>query len=371
MKQKRHHPWLKHVIGLTVLSIAMLGGLLMLGNRVSADEYQPLIDALSKQIQENQAVVNQKQAEGDTLQNKLEATRADLASARANLEMTRLQISQNKARQSEVQSKLKKQENLLGENIAVVYRQGGVTPLELVAGSQSLSQIVDKQQYFASLRQKIDETLDDIRDSKKQLDNLEIELRIKENSENLQQTAIAEKEAELADLLNRTRGEEQKYRDIVKVDQERLNVLRAQQAAAIAAQSAGRTYSMTSEYPWANVDPFPSWGVDPWGFYYRQCTSYAAWRRANLGRPLPAFGFMGPADAKEWPKWGRQFNLAVDNRPEVGAVGVYGGGEYGHVMIVEAVLNDGQRVLVSEFNANWDGRYSQSLWPSSALTFIH
>lgn len=340
-------------------------------SRVSADEYQPLIDALSKQIQDNQAIVKQKQAEGDNLENRLDAVRADLASARANLEMTRLQVSQNKARQSEVQTRLKKQTDLLGENIAAVYRQGGISPLELIAGSQSLSQYVDKQQYYTSLRDKINDTLAEIERSKKQLDDLEIDLRIKENAESLQEKVIAEKEAELAKLLEQTRGEEQKYRDLVKADQAQLSTLRAQQAAAIAAQSAGRTYSLTTDYPWSTVEPFPSWGVDPWGFYYRQCTSFAAWRRASLGKPIPSWGFMGPADAKMWPNWGRQFNMRVDDQPEVGAIAVYGGGEYGHVMIVESVLKDGQQVLVSEFNANWDGRYSQSLWPSSVLTYIH
>ncbi|TXG76172.1 CHAP domain-containing protein [Patescibacteria group bacterium] len=372
MKQKRHHPWLKHLLGVSVLSVMLLGVLMMVGHRrVSADEYQPLIDALSKQIQDKQALVKQKQAEGDTLQNKLEAVRADLAAARANLEMTRLQVSQNKARQSEVQRQLKKQTDLLGENIAVVYRQGAVTPLELIAGSQNLSQYVDKQQYINSLREKINQTLDDIERTKKQLDSLEIDLRIKENAEKLQEKGIAEKESELAQLLEATRGEEQKYREMVKSDQAQLNTLRAQQAAAIAAQSAGRTYTSTTDYPWASVEPFPSWGVDPWGFYYRQCTSFAAWRRANLGKPIPSWGFMGPADAKTWSNWGRQFNMRVDDQPEVGAIGVYGGGEYGHVMIVESVLKDGQQVLVSEFNANWDGRYSQSLWPANVLTYIH
>ena len=41
-----------------------------------ADELQPLIDAVTKQIQDNQAVVNQKQVEGDTLQNRLTAIQA-------------------------------------------------------------------------------------------------------------------------------------------------------------------------------------------------------------------------------------------------------------------------------------------------------
>lgn len=98
------------------------------------------------------------------------------------------------------------------------------------------------------------------------------------------------------------------YQQLVEADKTRLGILRSQQAAAIAAQSMGRDYSTTSQYPWAGVEPFPSDGVDPWGFYYRQCTSYAAWRRANLRhpcrlgdfwvRPMPKIGQIGLGNFK-------------------------------------------------------------------------
>jgi surface antigen len=177
--------------------------------------------------------------------------------------------------------------------------------------------------------------------------------------------------AEQAELLAKTRGDEAIYRALVEADTTRLATLRAQQSAAIAAQSLGRNFSLTTEYPWTAVEPFPSRGVDPWGFYYRQCTSYAAWKRASIGRPLPAWGFLGPANAKQWPEWAGKFGMRVDTTPEVGAAAVYPVGEYGHVMIVEGIVSNGAQVLVSEFNADWGGHYSQSLWQVSSLIFIH
>lgn len=62
---------------------------LMLIRSVRADDLQPLIDAVTKQIQENQANANQKQAEADTLANHLAAVQSDLAASRSNLELTR------------------------------------------------------------------------------------------------------------------------------------------------------------------------------------------------------------------------------------------------------------------------------------------
>lgn len=336
-----------------------------------ADDLQPLIDAVTKQIQDNQAVVNQKQAEADTLQNRLTSIQADLSASRANLELTRLRIEQTKLDRKVAEASLKQTTQLLKENIAAVYKQGNVTPIELLASSENLSDYVGRQEYYDALRNKITENLNTIKTTKKQLEELARQLNIKEDQLKLEQESIAAKEIEQARLLEQTKGEEAAYQALVDADTERLEILRAQQAAAIAAQSLGRDFSLTSEYPWSTVDPFPSRGVDPWGFYYRQCTSYAAWKRASIGRPIPAWGFLGPANAKQWPDWAGKFGMRVDTTPEEGAVAVYPVGEYGHVMIVEGIVSNGAQVLVSEFNADWNGNYSQSLWPTSSLVFIH
>ena len=344
---------------------------LLIVHRVRADDLQPLIDAVTKQIADNQAQANQKQAEADTLQNKLTILQTRLAASKANLQLTRLKIDQSVKDLDKNKSDLELQTELLRENIAAMYKQGGLSAMELLASSDTLSDLVSKQQYYSSLKDKITGNVDAIKAAKKSIEELQTKLLSQQNEEQLETDAVSEQEGELAALVADTRGQEKVYRDLVQADNDRLATLRAQQTAVIAAQSAGRDYSITSQYPWAGAEPFPNSGVDPWGFYYRQCTSYAAWRRANIGRPIPAWGFLGPANAKQWPDWARQYQMRVDSVPEVGALGVYPVGEYGHVMVVESVLKNGQQVLVSEFNANWDGRYSQSLWPVSALVFIH
>lgn len=352
------------------LVLAVIGVKLLLPV-AHADDLQPLIDAVTKQIQDNQAVVNQKQAEADTLQNRLTTIQADLSAARANQELTRLRIEQTKLDRSAAEKTLKQTTQLLRDNIAAAYKQGDVTPIELLASSESLSDFVGRQEYYDALRNKITDNLNAIKITKKQLEVLARQLSIKEDQLKLEQEAIAAKEVEQAKLLAETRGEEAAYQALVDADTERLEILRAQQAAAIAAQSLGRDFSLTTDYPWSTVEPFPSHGVDPWGFYYRQCTSYAAWKRASLGRPIPAWGFLGPANAKQWPDWAGKFGMRVDVTPEVGAVAVYPVGEYGHVMVVEGIVSNGAQVLVSEFNADWSGKFSQSLWPVSSLVFIH
>lgn len=355
----------------SLLLFLIVGFMLMTAHHVYADELQPMIDAVTKQIQDNQAVVNAKQTEGDTLQNRLTIVQADLNTSRANLELTRLKLIQTKQDQAQAELDLQKQIGLLKESIAAIYKNGNVTTLEIIASTDNLSEYVGKERYYSSLRTKIDANVQAVKGIKNQLADFGTQLRIRTEEEQLEIAAIGKKEAELATLLATTRGEENEYRKLVENDKAKLSVLRTQQAAAIAARSAGRDYSLSTDYTWKDAEPFPNSGVDPWGFYYRQCTSYVAWKRASVGKPIPAWGFLGPANAKDWPQWGRTFNMTVDDQPEAGAMAVYPVGEYGHVMYVEAVVANGTQVLVSEFNASWEGKYSQSVWPSSALTFIH
>lgn len=358
--------------GLLLIVVGVVAAVWYQARPARANDLQPLIDAVNKQISANQAIVNQKQAEGDTLQNKLDAVRADLKAARANLALTKLQTEQTRRDITDTQAKLKVVIGQLKENITAAYKKGGISPIEVLASSDTLADYVGQSEYYSSLRKKISSNMEAIETTKTKLLDLDRQLALKADQQKLEEQAISAKEQDLANLVAQTRGEEKIYRQLVDADKARLESLRAQQAAAIAAQSIGREYTGATNYPWASVEPFPSWGVDPWGFYFRQCTSYAAWRRDNIGRPLPArWGFLGPANAKDWPDWGRRFGMRVDAEPEVGAIAIYPVGEYGHVMIVEGILKNGQQVLVSEFNAGWDGRYSQSLWPTSALVFIH
>ncbi len=98
--------------------------------------------------------------------------------------------------------------------------------------------------------------------------------------------------------------------------------------------------------------------VDPNGYYYRNCTSYAAAKLKQLGY---AGSMSGLGNAKSWDDIARSRGVGVDNSPRVGdaAVWDYIGNDsrYGHVAIVEKVYADGS-VDVSEYNAGLRGGYT-------------
>ncbi len=83
------------------------------------------------------------------------------------------------------------------------------------------------------------------------------------------------------------------------------------------------------------------------GYDYGWCTWYAAQRRAQLGRPVPA----NLGDAWTWDDRAAAAGLRVDRNPAPGAVAVTASTRRpGHVAIVEVVNADGS-IWISEMNS--------------------
>lgn len=357
---------------LAALSIvAVLFSLVITSNIANADQYDAQINALKNQINQNQAAANQKRNEADTLQNKLDTINAQIRAAEASLNLTKAQILKTNQDIEAQNKELNRQRNILKENLRIVYKQGEITPLEIIASSKNLSDFVAQQQYFSAIKDKIEQNLIKIDQIKKELDNKKAELTGLSAQQQGQVDSIATQRAEQSGILAQTRGDEARYQQIVSDTKKQLTAAQAAQAASIASASSNNTYGGTGGYPWVNA-PWPNLLADYWNFYQRQCTSYAVWRFSALhpGHTIPTWwGTIVPTNAKHFPARASVTpGFSVSSTPQVGDIAIYSAGEYGHAMIVESI--SGSNVRVSQYNAGWDGRYSESTWPISALTFI-
>ena len=94
-------------------------------------------------------------------------------------------------------------------------------------------------------------------------------------------------------------------------------------------------------------------GVDPWGYYFRECVSFIASRLANLGVNPSLFSHLG--NGNQWVS-ARVPHLS---RPKPGVVSVYTGGPVSsnHVDFVTAVHGD--TYDGEDYNYNGDGKYHQ------------
>lgn len=351
----------------TVLAIVGIIGLL--APVAHAIDFDAQINALRGQIRQNQDAANQKRSEANTLANKVASLNAEIAAVQGSLNLTRTEMQKTEREIADTTARLEEQKENLRENIKALYKDRDITPIEVLASSENLSDFVGKQQYMDDLKAKIESTIASINELKAQLEARQAALTQKAEQEKAALAEVARLRNEQQTLLAQTRSEEALYQQQVAADSARVEDLRRQQAAINAASQRSVNYGGTGSYPWAGV-PFPNSLPDPWGMYKRQCVSYTAWKVASTGRNMPYWG--GRGNAKQWPSSAMADGIPVSfgSGAKVGDVMIDPKGQYGHSAYVERVNGDGT-VFVSQYNVSWDGRYSTATVPIAGVYFIH
>jgi surface antigen len=126
---------------------------------------------------------------------------------------------------------------------------------------------------------------------------------------------------------------------------------------------AVRTIS-ASGFRWGGSSPVYGYN----GYDYGYCTWYAANRRAEMGKPVPA----NLGNASTWKVLSQRAGIPVGNTPAAGAViWTPPRDYYGHVGIVEQVNEDGS-VLISEMNTvGWGVKSSKTLSAEQAANYSY
>jgi peptidoglycan DL-endopeptidase CwlO len=360
------------------LAPAVLVLLLVTTSFVAANNYDQQIQQLSNQNTEMGHQLSHLAAEAATFQ-------GIIADLQARIDGIQSQISKNEARNRELlqeieiaEAELEIQKSLLGASIRAMYIQGDITTIEMLAASKSLSEFVDREQYRNSVRNKVKQSVDKINELrlelKKQKD--EVEALIAEQSSLRDQVAVQQGEQER--LLGLNQQEQAQVDGEIRENYAKIAELRAQQARENARfiATAGTSSVCGGGYPGSTQGPIGIWGcdhpisntIDNWGMYNRQCVSYTAFKVANSNRRMPYWGGIG--NANEWPRNARAAGIPVDGTPRVGSVAISMAGYYGHSMYVEAVYGDGT-ILISQYNAAWDGAFSTARISPGGLHFIH
>lgn len=107
---------------------------------------------------------------------------------------------------------------------------------------------------------------------------------------------------------------------------------------------------------------------DQWGYEYRNCTSYVAWKLARAGVPASLFRNLG--DASRWIGQVKgEKGVTVSRKPSPGDVAAWDVAGVGHVAWVVAVR--GSRVIVEDYNYAGTGVYAYHFTGSRPSGYIH
>lgn len=366
----------------------------------SSTDCQQQIDNLNAQNAQAQTALSGLQSQAGSYQDAISRLQSQIS----NLQQ---QVTDNQAQQASLQQQIvaaqqeiDHQRAVLGNDLKAMYINGQVTPMEMLATSNNISDYIDKQQAYSKVQDAIQAAVQKIEGLQKQLQSQKaaVDLLIKQLQD--QQAQMAAVEAQQNQLLAYNQDQQNQFNGQIAANKSALSDLYAKQAAIIAASfGSGLHYGGTGNYPYAGAvclnasgdcsayseSPY-NWGVngqpyDPAGWQYRNCTSYAFWRLAQTtGVILSAGGF--PATYHYNGQWGaiknsilggdfQNLGYRVDHDPNGSAVlAVNTAGYFGHIMYVETVVNG--NAVVSQYNAAGDGRYSTgTVSPSSNIWFVH
>lgn len=352
----------------------------------SAASFDQQISSLKQNSSQTEQKKQQLGAEAVTLSSTIAALQAEITALEEQIDKTKNKADSIKADIAKAEAELARQRNLLGLNVREMYTDQDITTLEMLASSQNFSHFVDREQYRSSLQEKIDQTTKGIEKLMRQLDEEKQTVERLLADQQAMQDNIQARRTESSRLLGLNQSQQAAIQNELNTSSAKIAELQRQQAAenrkgftsrsnrtglnlkpASQAASSEQKASKGSSYPWASV-PFPNSMPDPWGMYKRQCVSYTAWKVASSGRHMPYWG--GRGNAKLWDDNARRAGIPVDGNPHPGDVAVSNSGTFGHVMYVEAVHGDGT-ISISQYNAGWDGKYSEGRRKAAGLSFIH
>lgn len=355
-----------------------------IGKTVFAN-YDAQINAAQQEADANGAQAAEIGKMADTLQAELDQLEAQKAAIVAQIQESEARRDKFANDIKDSEAKIAQNKSALGSTITDMYVDSGTSPLEMIASSKNIGDFVDKQAQQSSIQNKLDETIDKINALKKELETQKQGVERELINQESQRKQLADKEAEKAQLVADTRGQEDAYRQKADAKNAEVGRLRAAQAeenrraaeaAAAAAAKSGGGWSGSipagtpggGGYPgvWANA-PLDAY-IDPWGLYTRECVSYAAWKVASTGRFVPHFG--GAGNARQWPSTVAAYGIQSGSAPRAGSVAMWPIGYYGHVMYVESVNGDGT-ITVSDYNLEWDGLYRKYTRSAAGLTYIY
>lgn len=201
-----------------------------------ATQLQQQQNELNKQIQQSQAAANQKKKEAtaissqiDDLSANIESTEAKIGDLSGKITTTNSKISDLQAQIAEQEEQLKIQQRNQDETLRVMYETSTDSLLFMIVGSDSISDVIDHNQYLSALEDQIDATLAEITRLKQQLDEnraamegQKVELTGLKAQEEAYQAGLSSEKAQKDALLNQTVQQQKGYEKQV-ADAKKLN----------------------------------------------------------------------------------------------------------------------------------------------------
>lgn len=348
-------------------------GVFALGSHVFARDYEAEIKAKEQEASKYNSEASRLGEMADNLQSELDKINGQITAIQGQIADSQKKIDNLNAQIKRNEILIKQRRKAMGQVLADMHVDDQISPLEMLASSNSIGDYIDKQEQRSSLRTSLNGKIKEIKALQKKLEENKKLVENTLRDQEAQRNVLSSKQSEKAKLVADTKNDQNAYSALAQKRNSEVAKLREEQAAANR-RALGSGVSIPGGIPggggypgvWANA-PLDAY-VDPWGLYTRECVSYVAWKIHSTGRYVPHFG--GAGNANQWPSTAARHGISSGSTPKAGAAAVMNIGYYGHVMYVESVNGDGT-ITVSDYNFAWDGLYRNYTRSASGLTYIY
>ena len=348
-------------------------GVFALGSHVFARDYEAEIKAKEQEASKYNSEASRLGEMADNLQSELDKINGQITAIQGQIIDSQKKIDNLNAQIKRNEILIKQRRKAMGQVLADMHVDDQISPLEMLASSNSIGDYIDKQEQRSSLRTSLNGKIKEIKALQKKLEENKKLVENTLRDQEAQRNVLSSKQSEKAKLVADTKNDQNAYSALAQKRNSEVAKLREEQAAANR-RALGNGVSIPGGIPggggypgvWANA-PLDAY-VDPWGLYTRECVSYVAWKIHSTGRYVPHFG--GAGNANQWPSTAARHGISSGSTPKAGAAAVMNIGYYGHVMYVESVNGDGT-ITVSDYNFAWDGLYRYYTRSASGLTYVY
>ncbi len=359
-----------------------------------ADRFDEEIKKLSADSQQKKEQVNSLEIQANSIQDTIAKLQQQIDGLQAQITANQAKNDKLKVEIDVAQKELDQTKKLLGENIKAMYLEGEISTLEMLASSKDLSEYVDKEQYRDTVKTKIKTSLDKVTQLKAQLKTQKESVEKLLAEQQSLRNQVASQHGQQQRLLTLNQSQQDSFNQDIQSNQEKIKDLKHQQVLENVKLFGGNSVQPGipggGGYPWGNAYcahtgqvggdcwnydwEFNGSPWDSWGYGFRNCTSWVAYKLASDGK----VGITYLGNAANWPgnASARGIPVSYGSGARPGDAAVNPNGYYGHVMYVEAVTGDGQ-VIVSDYNRMGDGLYrgpeggSAAVLNQAGLVFIH
>lgn len=239
MKRSTTHHF-KQYLSRALVLVAILALTIIPLTQVKAETLSDKISNLQSQIDGAQAEANRLRGQADNLQNALNILSAEKNALQGQIDLSQAKYDELTAKIEENQKKLDTQQRVLSSTVSDLSVESSTSPIELLAGSASIGDFIDRQEYRTSVQEQIENAISVVKKLKLELADQRKEVETVLAQQKAQSEQLAAKEAEQAQLIAATRSEEAAYQGRVQD----LQRQKAEAEAALAASLNSRSYAV-------------------------------------------------------------------------------------------------------------------------------